>query len=74
VYVVCEPAKGPREKPHQRVPAVSAAREVVGVGAKFMSLQIRGDVGAVTCHYQSVPGGGTPQLVRRLNHGIAAAE
>jgi hypothetical protein len=33
---------------------VSTAREVVGVGAKFMSLQIRGDFGAVTCHYQSV--------------------
>lgn len=53
---------------------MSAAREVVAVGVRFLSLQIRDDAGAVTWYYQGVPMDGTPQVVCRLNDGIEAAE
>jgi hypothetical protein len=53
---------------------MSAAREVVGVGARFLSLQIRDDVGEVTWYYQGVPVDGAPQVICRMNNGIEAAE
>ena len=53
---------------------MSAATEVVAVGVKFMSLQIRDDAGAMTWYYQGVPVDGAPHVVCRINNGREAAE
>ena len=69
--------RAPRARQRSHIPEgqkMSATKELVGVGVRFLSLQIRDDVGAVTWYYQGVPVDGTPQVVCRMNNGIEAAE